>query len=53
MKYLHAEVVLEEIDTESVVLARVRVALANILLATIAGPAIRTSANKGTNLVRF
>jgi hypothetical protein len=44
---------LEEIDTESVVLARVRVALANILFATIAGPTIRTSANKGTNLIRF
>ena len=38
VKYLHAEVVLEEVDASGVVLARFRVAEANVLLAPIARP---------------
>ncbi len=38
---IHAEVVLEEVNAEGVVLARVRVALADVLFATVTGPTIR------------
>ena len=39
IKYLHAEVVLEEVDAERIVLAGVGVAEADVQLAAVAGPA--------------
>ena len=50
-EYLHAEEVLEEVDTLGIVLARVGVTISDILLTMHSSPARRTRANKCSNLI--
>lgn len=48
---LHAEVVLEEVHAESVVLAGIGVAEADVLLAPVSGPALGAGATVTCHLV--
>lgn len=49
-RFVHAEVVLEEIDALGVVLAGIAVAVADVLLAPFTRPARRTRADEAANL---